>query len=119
MFLLVWALSIALSMVGYIPTAIIVGIAAAAGGSRYAAIAVVAGEIVNILLNFAMQTLIMPVYVTALVLFYYDQRVRTEGYDIEWMMEQAGLSGHEPAPGHPQTSVIFEPPITPDTLKEL
>jgi hypothetical protein len=119
MFLLVWALSIALSMVGYIPTAIIVGIAAAAGGSRYAAIAVAAGEIVNILLNFAMQTLIMPVYVTALVLFYYDQRVRTEGYDIEWMMEQAGLSGHEPAPGHPQTPVIFEPPITPDTLKEL
>jgi hypothetical protein len=120
MFLLVWALSVALSMIGYIPTALIVGIAAAAGqGGRYAAIAVVVGEIVNILINFAMQTLIMPVYVTALVLFYYDQRVRMEGYDIEWMMEQAGLSGHEPAPANAQTAVIFEPSSTPDTLKEL
>ncbi len=120
MFLLVWALSVALSMIGYIPTALIVGIAAAAGqGNRYAAIAAVVGEIVNILLNFAMQTLIMPVYVTALVLFYYDQRVRTEGYDIEWMMEQAGLTGHEPGPGDAQTAVIFGPPTTPDTLKEL
>jgi hypothetical protein len=23
--------------------------------------------------------------------FYYDQRIRNEGYDIEWMMERAGL----------------------------
>jgi hypothetical protein len=33
-----------------------------------------------------------PVYGIALVLFYYDQRIRKEGYDIEWMMEQAGLT---------------------------
>jgi hypothetical protein len=41
--------------------------------------------------GFAVQALVRPVYGIALVLFYYDQRIRKEGYDIEWMMEQAGL----------------------------
>jgi hypothetical protein len=31
-------------------------------------------------------------YATGLTLFYYDQRVRKEGYDIEWMMEAAGMA---------------------------
>jgi hypothetical protein len=38
------------------------------------------------------QTLLAPVSWIALVLFYFDRRIRTEGYDIEWMMEQAGLA---------------------------
>jgi flagellar biogenesis protein FliO len=33
-----------------------------------------------------------PIYATGLTLFYYDQRVRKEGYDIEWMMQAAGLT---------------------------
>lgn len=49
-------------------------------------------QIFYVIVNFALQTLITPAYVIALVLFYYDQRVRGEGYDIEWMMEQAGLT---------------------------
>jgi hypothetical protein len=32
-----------------------------------------------------------PIYATGLTLFYYDQRIRKEGYDIEWMMQTAGL----------------------------
>ena len=44
------------------------------------------------LVDFAVQILIAPVYAMALVLFYYDQRIRTEGYDIERMMEAAGLT---------------------------
>jgi hypothetical protein len=46
--------------------------------------------------GFAVQALLRPVYGIALVLFYYDQRIRLEGYDIEWMMQQAGLA---PPPG--------------------
>jgi hypothetical protein len=42
--------------------------------------------------GFAVQALVRPVYGIALVLFYYDQRIRKEGYDIEWMMQQAGLT---------------------------
>jgi hypothetical protein len=44
-------------------------------------------------LSFAVQTLTKPVYGIALMLFYYDQRIRNEGYDIEWMMERAGMVG--------------------------
>ncbi|MGA7339312.1 MAG: hypothetical protein WBE72_05795 [Terracidiphilus sp.] len=100
MFLLVYALSIIVSILGYIPMVVITAVAAAMGeGVRVMSIVLVATEIVNVLVNFALQTLITPVYMTALVLFYYDQRIRTEGYDIEWMMERAGLTGAERAPG--------------------
>lgn len=33
-----------------------------------------------------------PIYATGFTLFYYDQRVRKEGFDIEWMMHAAGLT---------------------------
>jgi hypothetical protein len=47
---------------------------------------------------FAVQTLVRPVYGIALALFYYDQRIRQEGFDIEWMMQQAGMvPAQEPA----------------------
>ncbi len=36
--------------------------------------------------------LIGPIFPIALTLFYYDQRIRYEGYDIERMMEAAGMS---------------------------
>jgi uncharacterized membrane protein len=37
-----------------------------------------------------------PIYATGITLFYYDQRVRKEGFDIEWMMQAAGLTAPEP-----------------------
>jgi hypothetical protein len=42
--------------------------------------------------GFATNTLIGPIYSTGLTLFYYDQRVRKEGFDLEWMMRSAGLT---------------------------
>ena len=36
--------------------------------------------------------LIGPLYPIAITLFYYDQRIRKEGYDIEHMMDAAGLN---------------------------
>jgi hypothetical protein len=47
--------------------------------------------------SFAVQALTKPVYGIALMLFYYDQRIRNEGFDIEWMMRQAGMVA-APAP---------------------
>jgi hypothetical protein len=41
---------------------------------------------------FFANTFVGPIYATGFTLFYYDQRVRKEGYDIEWMMKAAGLS---------------------------
>ena len=45
------------------------------------------------------QALTKPVYAIALVLFYFDQRIRQEGFDVEWMMLRAGLV--VPAPTQP------------------
>jgi hypothetical protein len=52
-------------------------------------------------LAFAVQMLLRPVYGIALALFYYDQRIRKEGFDIEWMMEQAGMVAAPPPEAAP------------------
>ena len=44
---------------------------------------------------FGVQALTKLVYGIALTLFYFNQRIRKEGFDIEWMMLQAGMM---PAP---------------------
>jgi hypothetical protein len=41
--------------------------------------------------SFASQAFTKPVSGIALVLFYYDQRIRKEAFDIEWMMREAGM----------------------------
>jgi hypothetical protein len=43
-------------------------------------------------LNAILSSLIGPIFPIALTLFYYDQRIRQEGYDIERMMEAAGMN---------------------------
>jgi hypothetical protein len=40
---------------------------------------------------FLIQALTRPIYGIAQMLFYYDQRIRQEAFDIEWMMLRAGL----------------------------
>lgn len=47
--------------------------------------------VINYTASFAVQALVKPIYGIALTIFYYDQRVRKEGFDIEWMMRQAGM----------------------------
>jgi len=49
-------------------------------------------QILQQVVGFLTNSFIGPMYATGLTLFYYDQRIRKEGYDIEWMMEAAGLS---------------------------
>jgi hypothetical protein len=47
---------------------------------------------------FLTNTFIGPMYATGLTLFYYDQRVRKEGFDVEWMMKAAGLTSERASP---------------------
>lgn len=47
----------------------------------------------------AVNTLIGPIYSTGLTLFYYDLRIRKEGFDIEWMMQAAGLTPQQAGMG--------------------
>jgi hypothetical protein len=56
-------------------------------------------QILQQVVGFFTNTFIGPMYATGLTLFYYDQRIRKEGYDIEWMMEAAGLSWPPPWSG--------------------
>jgi hypothetical protein len=61
-------------------------------------------------LLFLVQALTKPVYGIALTLFYFDQRIRMEGFDIEWMMQQAGMIVALP------TTLEAVPPTAPDPL---
>lgn len=49
-------------------------------------------------ISFATQALTKPIYGIALVLFYYDQRVRKEGFDIELLMRRAGMESEVAMP---------------------
>jgi hypothetical protein len=48
-------------------------------------------------------TLIGPIFPIALTLIYYDQRIRHEGYDIERMMDAAGLGAPKTGPDEQST----------------
>jgi hypothetical protein len=61
--------------------------------------------------GFFVQMLTRPIYGIALMLFYYDQRIRLEGYDIEWMMQRAGMAA--PLPLQPETAHEAAPWLTP------
>jgi len=61
--------------------------------------------------GFVVQALTYPINGIALTLFYYDQRIRHEGFDIEWMMQRAGMLALTPAqPPPPQTALPQVPP---------
>ncbi len=120
MFLLVLVLTMVMSMIAYIPFLIIVGVAAASGnGPQSATTALVVAEILQFVANVLLQIVITPISWIALTIFYYDQRVRKEGFDIEWMMEQAGLTQLTP-PAAPaaESGVISGPALPPDTVEE-
>ena len=48
--------------------------------------------ILSQIVSVATNTLVGPILAAGLTVFYFDQRVRKEGYDIEWMMQAAGLA---------------------------
>ena len=44
------------------------------------------------IISFFTTTFLGPIMAIGITLFYFDQRVRKEGYDIEWMMQAAGMT---------------------------
>jgi MFS family permease len=68
-------------------------------------------QAISLSVSFVAGTLIGPVGAIAICLFYFDERVRREGFDIEWMMKKlapAAAGGPEPPP---QTQEISAEPI--------
>jgi hypothetical protein len=51
-----------------------------------------------LVVTFLSSALIKPVYSIGLTLFYYDARIRKEGFDVEWMLD------HAPATSSPEIS---------------
>ena len=66
-------------------------------------------QILQQVVGFFTNSFIGPMYATGLTLFYYDQRIRKEGFDIEWLMEAAGMTAPPlPAPAPVPDSVRME-----------
>ncbi|MGA2049918.1 MAG: hypothetical protein ABSG96_19640 [Terracidiphilus sp.] len=67
-------------------------------------------QILQQIVGFFTNSFIGPMYATGLTLFYYDQRVRKEGFDIEWMMEAAGMNAHVPSAGDEAAATPLQVP---------
>ena len=66
-------------------------------------------QIAQQLVGFLTNSFIGPMYATGLTLFYYDQRIRKEGFDIEWMMEAAGMTAPPLTAEAPPVPAAMEP----------
>ncbi len=53
---------------------------------------------INMVADTIVATLVGPIFPIALTLFYYDQRIRKEGFDIERMMDAAGMNAKATLP---------------------
>jgi hypothetical protein len=116
LFLLVMVLSIAVSTISYIFAMLAGAVAAVMGtGSTAAIVAAVVGGVLYAVMSISAQIVLQPISRIALVLFYYDQRIRTEGYDIEWMMERAGLTQAPATTLLREGGTISAPAAPPDT----
>jgi hypothetical protein len=83
-----------------------------------AIVAMAVGLVLYAVVSIGAQIILQPVSWIALVLFYYDQRIRKEGFDIEWMMQQAGMTEPPPSSTSGVLGILSAPPTPPDTVEE-
>lgn len=65
--------------------------------------------------TFLSGSFVLPIYSIALTLFYYDQRIRKEGYDVEWLIEQAAMSPQSHPSGSISSGTAVPGSLTPQT----
>jgi hypothetical protein len=109
-----WLISISVT----IPMTIVMALLPGANNPQHAQTAAMILLFVVYGSAFAVQSLTKPVYGIALILFYYDQRIRQEGFDIEWMMQRAGLVSPQPfapGPAAPESSAPQSSELQPST----
>jgi hypothetical protein len=68
-------------------------------------------------INFIVTTLIGPIAAIGLCLFYFDERVRREGFDIEMLLKGAGVAD-PPTPTLPEPAPILNPADNPQPAPE-
>ncbi len=119
LYLLISALKVVIIMMSYFLALMLIAVVSVLGHNpAIAAVAIAIGVVVYLIGAFGTQIALLPVPWIALTLFYFDQRIRKEGYDIEWMMQQAGLTPAPTAPVPAIDAVGFPPVTPPDTLRE-
>ena len=91
LFLLGTALSQLIAIVLIIPFIVLVAFVPALQGPQHAGAVGAFIALVFYGVSFTAQAFVRPVYGIALTLFYFDQRIRKEGFDIELLMTRAGL----------------------------
>jgi hypothetical protein len=91
LYLLGYVLGLIASMVAFVILVIVIALIPALNSPQHAQAMGMAMIFLIYGSSFAVQAFTKPVYTIALMLFYYDQRIRNEGFDIDWMMERAGL----------------------------
>ena len=67
-------------------------------------------EVMRLLAGFVASVAVSPIYPIALTLLYYDQRIRREGFDVEWMMQSAGLVPAPPTAEPPSAAPVEDMP---------
>ncbi|HZL25274.1 MAG TPA: hypothetical protein VFC39_01955 [Acidobacteriaceae bacterium] len=96
LFLIIWALFLVAGVVA-VPIALVMGITPAAPH--------VLAEVSLLLIGFASRTLVSPVFSIGTCLIYFDQRVRREAFDLEFLLgpEQAAAvpAAQDSAPPYP------------------
>lgn len=80
LFLLMFALYMVVGMVQWPLTVLTL---------RFRGVHAVVAQVLSLGIGFVAATLIGPIGAIGLCLFYFDERVRREGFDIEWMMSKA------------------------------
>jgi hypothetical protein len=66
--------------------------------------------------SFFSGSFVLPIYSIALTLFYYDQRIRKEGYDVEWLMEQAAVIPGATPVAEASSDTVAQRSLTPGSL---
>ena len=115
LYVLVGVLNWILSMGVTVPLTIAVSLLPGANNPKLSSTAEVVLFIVIYGAAFAIQALTRPIYGIALTLFYYDQRIRQEGFDIEWMMQRAGMVTIAPIQPPPPQPVLPQVPQSIET----
>ena len=114
LYLLCAALNWILSMAVTVPTLIVMALIPGASDPQHSSTTGAITAIVIYGSGFVVQALTRPVLAIALMLFYYDQRIRLEGFDIEWMMLKAGLIVPDAQPAaQPQPQIEAPPQLEP------
>ena len=73
-------------------------------------------------INFIVTTIVGPIAAIGLCLFYFDERVRREGFDIEMLLQGAGVAHppqpDSPLPAPPEPPLLVEPVDNPEPAPE-